>query len=74
MFSRNKFKVTLSPELQQRVSDAAAALGCSSVDEFVAQALERECDRVLSNSSGDELSPEEAERIAKQLKGLGYLD
>jgi metal-responsive CopG/Arc/MetJ family transcriptional regulator len=59
-------KINISPELYERVKMAVAKVGYSSVEEFVAHAIENELSR---------LNVEEAERqVADQLRGLGYIE
>lgn len=59
-------KININPELYERVKAAVAQVGYSSVDEFVAHAIENELNR---------LGVEEAERqVADQLRGLGYIE
>jgi len=59
-------KINISPELYERVKAAVAKVGYSSVDEFVAHAIENELNR---------LGVEEAEQqVADQLRGLGYIE
>jgi hypothetical protein len=59
-------KISISPELYERVKAAVAKVGYSSVDEFVAHAIENELNR---------LGVEEAEQqVADQLRGLGYIE
>jgi hypothetical protein len=64
MFSRDSVKV--GKALLERARAAAEAAGYSSVDEFVAHAVEKELVRV------EEAEAKEA--VVKQLKGLGYLE
>jgi hypothetical protein len=64
MFSRDSVKV--GKALLERARAAAEAAGYSSVDEFVAHAVEKELARV------EEAEAKEA--VVKQLKGLGYLE
>ena len=59
-------KISISPELYERVKAAVAKVGYSSVDEFVSHAIENELNR---------LGVEEAEQqVADQLRGLGYIE
>ena len=59
-------KISISPELYERVKAAVAKVGYSSVDEFVAHAIENELNR---------RGIEEAEQqVADQLRGLGYIE
>lgn len=59
-------KIKLDPSLLDRAARAAAEHGYSSVDEFVAHAVENELKR---------LKVEDAEQqVADQLRGLGYLE
>lgn len=59
-------KIKIDAGLYERAAKAAQAAGYSSVDEFVAHAIENEIKR---------LKVEEAEQqVADQLRGLGYLE
>ncbi len=59
-------KVNLDPQLLERASTAAAAAGYSSVEEFIAHAIENELKRT---------NVEQAEQMVEdQLRGLGYLE
>lgn len=64
MFSRHT--VRLTPEMYARAVEAAKKAGYSSLDEFVAHALEKAL-------TGLE-EAEATEAVVKQLKGLGYLE
>ncbi|MCX7591214.1 MAG: hypothetical protein N2255_06250 [Kiritimatiellae bacterium] len=58
-------KVSLSPDLYERVKKLAEVAGYSSVDEFVIHLLEKavaDLDESLSE-----------EEVRKRLKGLGYI-
>jgi hypothetical protein len=63
MFSKSK--VDLGP-LAERAKAAAARAGYSSLEEFVNHAVEKELARLEEAES--------KEAVAKQLKGLGYLE
>ncbi len=67
MFERRT--VRLTPVLFEQAKAAATRAGYSSVDEFVAHAVEKELQR-LEAPGAEDLKGE----IAKQLKGLGYLE
>jgi hypothetical protein len=59
-------KISISPELYERVKSAVAKVGYSSIDEFVAHAIEIELNR---------LNLDQAEQqVADQLRGLGYIE
>ena len=64
MFSRNT--VTLSPALHTRAAAAAKKAGYSSLEEFVAHAVEKELVTIES--------AEAAEEVTRQLRGLGYIE
>ena len=64
MFS--KTSVRLGNDLYDRAKSATATAGYSSVDELVVHLLER----YLAETGTPELHPE----VAKQLRGLGYLE
>ena len=59
-------KVKIEPALYESLKKAAQAVGCSSVDEFIINILEKaaaETERVESE-----------EEVRKRLQGLGYID
>jgi hypothetical protein len=59
-------KIGIDDGLYARAKSAAAAVGYSSVDEFVAHCVETELKK---------LKLEEAEdQVSKQLRGLGYIE
>jgi hypothetical protein len=59
-------KINIDPGLFERAKSAAAAAGFSSLDEFVASAIENEIKR---------LKVEDAEQqVSDQLRGLGYIE
>ncbi len=59
-------RITIDSNLYDRVKQAAAATGYSSVDELIVHAIENELKR---------LGVEEAEKqVADQLRGLGYIE
>jgi hypothetical protein len=59
-------KISIDDALWERVRKAAAALGYSSPEEFVAHCIDNELKRS---------KVEEAEEVvAKQLRGLGYIE
>lgn len=59
-------KITIEPQLYERVKQAAAKAGYSSVEEFVVHALEL----ALKNTEADLAE----QQVADQLRGLGYLE
>ena len=67
-------KIKLSKELYEKLGQAATALGCASVQEFVERTLEQEAERVLRETGKANPSAAEVDDIANKLKGLGYLD
>lgn len=58
-------KVKLDKDLLNKVKHYAELAGYSSVNEFIAHALEREIERLEESDSEEE--------IKKKLKGLGYI-
>ncbi len=66
-------KIKIDDGLFEKITAVAASLGCT-VEEFVAKALQKEADRVLSKSGRQEASSAEVEEITKKLQGLGYLE
>lgn len=75
-------KVKIRPALYEKLKEAAALIGCSSVDEFAERALESEVTRVLVSAqqkatapgSSTAASQQDVQKIADKLKGLGYLE
>ncbi len=65
MFGNN---VKIEKDLLERCKVQAKQSGYSSVDEFIAHALDKE---LRKNDAG---SHEGAEEVAKRLRGLGYID
>lgn len=59
-------KVKLDPALYDRAKRAAESAGYSSVDEFIAHAIENELQK-LNADEGEE-------KVADQLRGLGYIE
>ena len=59
-------KVKIDPNLYERARQAAAAAGYSSIDEFIAHAIENELKRQGSDDA--------EQQVADQLRGLGYLE
>jgi hypothetical protein len=62
-------KVKLPEATYERAVAAAKAAGYSSVDEFVAHAVEKELQRLNTSPPADPKS-----EIEKQLRGLGYIE
>jgi metal-responsive CopG/Arc/MetJ family transcriptional regulator len=61
-------KIKLEKELLERCKQYAKDKGYSSVEEFVAHALEKELKTVESMSEKDE------KEITDRLRGLGYIE
>jgi hypothetical protein len=59
-------KVTIDRGLLDRAKNVAASEGYSSVDEFVAHAIENELKRSEAEAA--------EEQVADQLRGLGYIE
>jgi len=58
----------LNSDLWKRVEQRAANAGYSSPEEFVEHLIERELARL------DNVEPEAAKEVERQLRGLGYLE
>ena len=67
MFDRSTIR--LAAALRERAIAAASKAGYSSVDEFVAHAVEKELARLDAPNP-----PELTEVVANRLRGLGYLE
>lgn len=70
-------KVKVPKDLYEKVKAAAQEIGCASLEEFVASALEREIERIERARQEEDLADKkrrEAEDIASRLQGLGYID
>ena len=59
-------KVNIDPGLYDRAKRAAESAGYSSVDEFIAHCIENE----LKKQGADDAE----NRVADQLRGLGYIE
>jgi hypothetical protein len=59
-------KINIDDALLAKAKQAADAVGYSSVDEFIAHCIEKELKGI--NLDGAE------EQVAKQLRGLGYIE
>ena len=59
-------KVKIEPGLYDRAKRAAAAAGYSSVEEFIADCIEKEIKR-LKMDEGES-------QVSDQLRGLGYIE
>jgi hypothetical protein len=61
-------KVKIDKELHRRATEMAAAVGYSSVDEFVEHLVER------ALRDAEPAEGEDKEAVEQRLKGLGYID
>lgn len=59
-------KVKIEKELYEKLSQCAETVGYSSVDELIANVLEKEADRIAGEKT-------DMETAKARLKGLGYL-
>jgi hypothetical protein len=59
-------KITIDDNLFDRAKKAAASVGYSGVEEFVAHCLENELKRLKLDEAEDQVS--------NQLRGLGYIE
>lgn len=70
-----KPKVSLPKGVLEKAKRASEASGCASLEEYIEKIVERDADKVLSQTAGNkELSKAEVDDIANKLKGLGYLE
>ena len=69
-----KPKIKISDAVLEKARRAAEQLGSASLDEYIEKIVERDADRVLSQSNNKKLSEAEVQNIANSLKGLGYLE
>ena len=69
-------KVKIRSALYEKLKEAAAIIGCSSVEEFAERVLEAESTKVIAQrkKSAGSASEAEVQKIADKLKGLGYLE
>ncbi|NMC63752.1 MAG: DUF1778 domain-containing protein [SAR324 cluster bacterium] len=67
-------KIKVSKDLYDKLKRAADLAGCSSLEEFIEGILDREAQRVITQSGKDKVTDKEVEAIANKLKGLGYLE
>lgn len=59
-------KVKIEPSLYDRAKKAAETAGYSSVEEFIANCVEKEIQRLKIE--------EQESQVADQLRGLGYIE
>jgi len=59
-------KIKIDANLYQRAREASKAAGYSSVEEFVANAIENEIKRLKLDDA--------EQQVADQLRGLGYIE
>jgi hypothetical protein len=59
-------KIKIDDTLYERAKRAATVAGYSSVDEFIAHAIENELKRVEEDDA--------EQQVSDQLRGLGYLE
>lgn len=59
-------KINIDQSLHDRAKKAADAAGYSSVDEFIAHAVENELKKTKTDDVED--------AVSKQLRGLGYIE
>jgi hypothetical protein len=59
-------KIKLEPGLFDRAKHAAVAAGYSSVEEFIANCIEKEIKRLQTDDDDDQVS--------ERLRGLGYIE
>jgi len=69
-----KPRIKINDGLFARLKEACAILGSVTPEELAERAIEKEVDRVLSQSGKREMSQAEVDDIADKLKGLGYLE
>ena len=67
-------KIKVSDALYQKVKEAAAMLGCASVEEYASKVLETDTSRVLSKKVKGAASEAEVNDLKNKLKGLGYIE
>ncbi|MCL4243519.1 MAG: hypothetical protein KJ002_00035 [Candidatus Dadabacteria bacterium] len=61
-------KVKLDKDLLERCRKYAEEAGYTSVEEFITHTLEKELRK------GGTATPEDEEKVARRLKGLGYIE
>jgi hypothetical protein len=59
-------KVKIEPSLFDRAKQAAATAGYSSVEEFIADCVEKEIQRLKTD--------DQESQVSDQLRGLGYIE
>lgn len=70
-----KPKVSLPKTVIEKAKRASEVAGCSSLEEYIEKIVEKDADRLLSQSGANkELSKAEVDEINNSLKGLGYLE
>jgi len=63
-------KIKLNNELFTKCKDAAEKIGCSSVEEFIINIIERETEKILNQTDNQQ----DLDAIKNKLQGLGYID
>lgn len=66
MFGSRQRKITIDPDLYERLEKTARAAGYATAEEFIRH--------VLETAAPAAAAAESAEAIRKQLQGLGYFD
>lgn len=66
-------KIKIPKPLMEKIKSASERSGCSSVDEFITNVLEKEADRI-NNQTQAKTGKKDDEIIKNRLKGLGYID
>jgi hypothetical protein len=64
-------KIKIEGELLEKAKQCAEASGYASVDEFVLHTIEKEVRRLAPDKG---VGTESKEKVAKRLKGLGYIE
>ncbi len=64
-------KITIPKSLYDKIKEEADNAGFTDIEEFIRFVLEQ---LVESGETGEELSPEDEEKVKERLRALGYID
>ncbi len=66
-----ELKITIPKSLYDKIKEEADNAGFTDIEEFIRFVLEQ---LVESGETGEELSPEDEEKVKERLRALGYID
>ena len=71
---REYIDVKIMKSLYNRIVKVANDLGVKDITEFISDLIRDSLDRIESELSSEEYTPEEIEEIKNRLRSLGYLE